>query len=510
MACGRPSPLPRFTWPRRLTRLLPELVLGLVGASVSTLAGCAQLAPTAGLGLQTPRVVRGATAEPPGTVKALPETIPPPRSGFAAAQLGAPAAAPGKPLPISLDAVLRLAEEQNPQIALARAKVREASAEKAVAGKAWLPAVYVGTAYYRHEGGIQNEDGTLQHSSFGALFGGLELNARLDVRDVAYQQLNASRRVWQQQGELSKINYETLLDATGTYIDLLAVRTGAAMARATLKNLEALDERAQKLAKTEPAAKVEVSRIQADLHGRRHILARLRAEGQAASAKLVYLLGLEPCSELVPVDERLVPLDLVDVTPPVCDLVAQAVAAGPGVREMEGMLSLIHEGIEKSKGFGQYLPVVQVRMLEGGFGGGRGSELDWENRWDLGVQFRWNLSEHLTKRERRQVAQARLDQLNSAYHDLRGKLTLGVQEARDATLSGREQLRLAQEQVREAEQAYKLSNEQMLNNIAGATPSVVQLSLQALGLAQANLVQTIRTHNRAQLRLLLLLGGSAR
>lgn len=507
---GRCALLPCFPCPPGVKRLLRPLGLGLAVAGFSTLAGCTQFAPTVGLALQTPRVVRAAAADPPGAAKALPEMIPPARSGFAAATEATPtpAAQPGKPLPISLDAVLRLAEEQNPQLAVARARVREAHAEKAVAGKAWLPAVYVGTAYYRHEGGIQNQDGTLQHSSFGALFGGLEMNARFDIRDVAYQQMNASRRVWQQKGELSKLNYETLLDATGTYVDLLAVRTGEMMTRATLKSLEALDERARKVAESEPAAKVEVSRIQADLHGRRHILARLQGEGTAASAKLVYLLGLEPCAELVPVDERLVPLDLVDVTPQVCDLVAQALASGPGVREMEGMLSLIYEGIEKSKGPGQYLPVVQLRMLQGGFGAGPGSELDWDNRWDLGVQFRWNLTEHLTKAERRRVAQARLDQVNSAYQDLRGKLTLGVQEAREAVLSGREQIRLAREQMREAEQAYKLSNEQMLNNIPGASPSVVQLSLQALGMAQANLVQAIRGHNRAQLRLLLLLGGA--
>ena len=56
-----------------------------------------------------------------------------------------PAAA--RSLPISLDTVLRLAEEQNGQVAIARERVLEATAEKNV--KHWLPDVYVGTAYYR-------------------------------------------------------------------------------------------------------------------------------------------------------------------------------------------------------------------------------------------------------------------------------------------------------------------------------------------------------------------------
>ena len=517
MDCGRPPRLPRFTCPRSVKRWLPRLALGAGGLGIS---GCAQLAPTAGLDLRPPLIVRAAAPDqPPGTAKSLPESIPParpgkpeaiaaPRSGFAAQKEPPVAEKTATALPVSLDAVFRLAEEQNPQIALARARVREASAEKAVAAKAWLPAVYAGTAYYRHEGGIQNEDGTLQHSSFGALFGGIEMNARFDPRDAAYQKINAARKVWQQRGELSRINYETLLDASGTYVDLLAVRTGESLARSTLKGLEDLHTRSKTLAKTEPAAKVEVARIQAELHGRHQMIASLRSEGNAASAKLVYLLGLDPCTELVPVDERLVPLDLVDVAPAVCDMVAQALAAGPGVREMEGMLALIHDSMQKAQGLGKYLPVVQTRMLQGGFGAGPGSELDWDNRWDLGVQVRWNLTEYLTQRDRRRVAQARLDQAHWAYQDLRGKLTLGVPEAREALVSGREQVRLAEEQVREAEQAYQLSNEQLRNNIQGVTPSVVQLSLQAVGMAQSNLVRAIRAHNRAQLRLLLLLGGS--
>src|SRR5439155_13630635 len=145
-----------------------------------------------------------------------------------------------RPLPISLDTVLRLAEEQNGQIALARERVREATAEKHL--KHWLPDVYVGTAYYRHEGGIQNEDGTLTHSSMGALFAGVELDSRLDVREIAYRQVTAERKAWQQQGELSRITSETLLDAAGTYIDLLAARTGEAVARNLEKHLQDLFE----------------------------------------------------------------------------------------------------------------------------------------------------------------------------------------------------------------------------------------------------------------------------
>ena len=44
---------------------------------------------------------------------------------------------------------------------LAREKVHESQIENDLAAKGWLPKVTAGVGYYRHEGGIQNEDGTL-------------------------------------------------------------------------------------------------------------------------------------------------------------------------------------------------------------------------------------------------------------------------------------------------------------------------------------------------------------
>ncbi|HEV3262442.1 MAG TPA: TolC family protein, partial [Gemmataceae bacterium] len=167
--------------------------------------------------------------------------------------------------PIGLDTVFRLAEEQNPQIALARERVREAYAEKDVAQSKWLPDVYVGTAYYRHEGGIANEDGTLTHSSYGSMFAGMELNSAVDVRDIAYQQVNAKRKVWQQKGELSRVTSETLLDASNTYIDWLTARTGEAIAREMMADLRDLLGRARDLAKVDKGVQVEVSRLEAEL-----------------------------------------------------------------------------------------------------------------------------------------------------------------------------------------------------------------------------------------------------
>ena len=107
----------------------------------------------------------------PGLAQGPIATVQPPATNAPASPSAAPVAAlPAHPvLSVTLDSVLQLAEQQNPQMALARERVNQAYAEKELAEKRWLPEVNVGTGYYRHEGGIQDQTGTLVRSSTGGV-----------------------------------------------------------------------------------------------------------------------------------------------------------------------------------------------------------------------------------------------------------------------------------------------------------------------------------------------------
>jgi outer membrane protein TolC len=415
--------------------------------------------------------------------------------------------ATGGPIPISLDIVFRLAEDGNAQIALAREKLNASDVESQLAAKAWLPDVYGGIGYYRHEGGIQNPDGTFIHSSFGALFPALEIKSELDVREAAYKRVDACRKVWQQRGELSKVTNETLLDAAITYVDLLTARRGEAVGRELEKYQTDLLNYAKKLLDpNDRSATVLVESIQAEMAARHQALARLHQQGDAASAKLAYLLGLGPDAVLVPVDVTLAPIDLVDVSAPVGELVSRALATGPGVRELEGLLNLIQDSLAKASGPGRLLPSFRVCLTEGAFGAGPGSRLDWDNRLDLGLQARWNLTEFVTAREKRRLAESGLRQAQLSYQDLRGKLTLGVQEAREAILSGRDQIKQGAEQIKHASETYRLSDLRLKEKAPGATTNDVLQSIRGLELAHFGYLTALSAYNKAEVRLLLLLG----
>jgi len=200
-----------------------------------------------------------------------------------------------------------------------------------------------------------------------------------------------------------------------------------------------------------------VETIKASLSGRHQLIARLRQQGDAASAKLVYLLGLPPCTCLVPVDLVVAPVELVDVTPPACDLVAQVLAAGPGVKELEGIISLSQLALDKTHGHNNLLPILQLNLCEGPFGAGPGASLAWDNRLDIGLQARWNLTQLCQTEQKREIIRSRKMQAVYNYEDLKGKLAAGVAEARGAILFGREQIGLAAGQIRNASESYRLA-----------------------------------------------------
>ena len=147
------------------------------------------------------------------------------------AMLPAAVEAAPAPTPVNLDSVFRVAGERNAKIELEREKVNQTQLEAALAAKGWIPKVTAGVGYYRHEGGIQNPDGTLIRSSFGALYPGVDLHSDFDIKEATFQRIDAERKRWQQQGELSKVNDEQLLEAANTYIDLLTAQRGEAVSK---------------------------------------------------------------------------------------------------------------------------------------------------------------------------------------------------------------------------------------------------------------------------------------
>jgi outer membrane protein TolC len=413
---------------------------------------------------------------------------------------------PGQPLPIDLDTVLHLAEEQNTQIALAREQLHESqvAGEAGLAG--WLPKITAGMAYYRHEGGIQNPDGTFVQSSTGAFYPGIDLQGEIDPRNAVFQRVAAERQRWQKKGDLSKVTNEVLLESATTYIDLLAARCGEAIGLELESYAQAMLKRAEDLKKSDPSASVLFEAALIDVIGRRQARSKLHQQADAAAAKLGYLLGLPPETRLTPVEAGLASIDLVDVSPATKELVERALTTGPGVQEIQGLLSVIQAGMAQLEGPIKFMPTFQLSLFEGPFGAGPDSSLTFDNRFDAGLQVRWNLTEWLNARQKKREGESKLMQVQLAHQDLCAKLAASVDEARQAILAGREQMYLGEQQLLHANEAYRISNLRVKENAPGATITEVLQAIQALQQAHMNYLSALSAHNKAEIRLLLLLG----
>lgn len=443
------------------------------------------------------------------TPTGTPEQLPPPRPSSpnnpsAPPGTGTPHATP-KVVPINLDTVLRLANDQNGQIALAREKINEAYAQRDVACKCWLPTLEIGPSYWRHEGGIQDFNGRLIHSSYGGLFAGMEILGRFNVQEAVYHTVKAEQEIWQRKGEASKMTSEKLLEASSTYIELLTLRTLEAISVDLEAKIKKVRDQAQKIAETEPGKKAEVAFIDAALTAQRAYTREIQEGARVATARLLYLLGLDPCAELQVMDSQMVAIRLVDDQAPVETLVAQALATGPGIRELEGMLSLLNDSIARSQGPGRLMPVVEVRLAEGAFGAGPGSKLDWDNRFDICLNARWNLTALASANDRLRAANSQLHQTEISYQDLRARLTKEVQAAREVSLSATERAKLGETGIEQARDAYRRS-EDRLGNFPDAKHTDVLKGIEALGKAQIAYLQALRDFNQAQLRLLIFTG----
>jgi outer membrane protein TolC len=190
------------------------------------------------------------------------------------------------------------------------------------------------------------------------------------------------------------------------------------------------------------------------------------------------------------------------------ELVDHALRNGPGVNEMDGLLAMIHESMAKSKRT-EWMPIVGARMAEGAFGAGPGASSTWDNRWDLGLQARWNLTPFITRSDRLKAAQAKANQAHVAYQDLRGKLTAGVQEAQITSRSTQEQIAYGAKQIEKAKESYTQSNTRRAERPTRYPFTDVFLSISSLTRARLGYVSAVSDHNKAQVRLMVLLGPGA-
>src|SRR5262245_10964740 len=126
-----------------------------------------------------------------------------------------------QPQPIDLATALQLADGQNPDIAFARERIREALAQQDRAEALWLPHLDIAPFWNRHDGQIQRTEGDVITVSRSALFVGGGPTLDVDLGRAWFSNLAARQLTAARQAAADAVRNERTLEVALSYIDLL-------------------------------------------------------------------------------------------------------------------------------------------------------------------------------------------------------------------------------------------------------------------------------------------------
>jgi outer membrane protein TolC len=414
-------------------------------------------------------------------------------------------------LPIDLPTALRLANAGNPTIALARERVQEAYARLQQARVLWLPNLQMGPAYHRHDGRIQNTNGTIITVSDSNFFIGGGAVMAFETSDALFGPLIARRLVQAQTAASQVVTDDVQLNVALTYLDLLRVYGALAI------NADVLARAEDILNKAAVADRQGVSRTKADVTRARTEVRlrqeeRIDLEGQAAavSARLTQLLLLEPTTDLRPADPAIVPIALVAADTPLDTLVATGLLNRPELAESRSFVAAALARWRQAR-VGPFLPRLEIAYFAGDFGGGVNEDLsNFGGRGDGTAQALWTL--HNLGAGDVAEARARRSQYNQAnYHVLEVQAQVAAEITSAAKIVRRraEALQTAQEAVQEAVETFRrlqaaaygiVTKEALLNTLE---PLIAE---QTLAQARSQYLTQVIEYNKSQFQLYKALG----
>lgn len=426
--------------------------------------------------------------------------------------------------PIDLGTALRLAGGESWDVQLAVEKVRQAYTKLDAAKALWLPSLVAGVGYTKHDGQIQDTRGDVIDVSRNAFFvgGGAQAGSAplagpsggparmfvdLSLADAIFEPLVARQKANAENHRHSAVYNDTLQSASLAYFELLRSQGRHAAAERDVANAHDLVELTEAFVLSGKGSRADTARARTEESTRRQMRVQARLAMQVASAELARILRLDPETTLFAIEERLMPFEFVDRTVSLADHVQMGLGRRPEISAAQFGLDASSQRV-RAEQFRPFLPHLTLGASAGGFGGGRDNRLQELNgRSDFDVLAIWRLK-NLGFGTQADVEQSE-SQYWVAHHSLqklRDTVTAEVTQAFYAVEAKREQIELAETNVKEAAESLK-QNKARIRGLQGLPLETLQ-SVQAVALANANLVDAIVDFNQAQARMLRATGRS--
>jgi outer membrane protein TolC len=424
--------------------------------------------------------------------------------------------------PIDLPTALRLAQVDNPEIRLARERVREALAYRQLAAAQFLPTINFGTNFDHHLGPLQSTNGTIINVNRDSLYLGLGAGAvgagtvtipgvvwSGNVSEAWHNALIRKQVVRQRAFESDAIRNEMLLRVASAYLELLRAAGHQAIAFQIRDDAREVARVTAEFAQAKEGLRSDADRAAAELQQRSSEVVQATSEITIASARLCQLLGLDPSVKLVPMERKVVPSSLVPEPIPLPELLAIAVTQRPELGERRAAIGAALLQMRNAKLL-PFSPQVLLGYSAGTFGGG--SDLaaqprfgSFDTRQDLDVVMYWSLRNLGVGN----VALIRVSQSQYRQSELRALETLDRVRAEVASAQVRVLARFAQIEINEkaiqsSQTAFKADFERTRGKLG--LPIEVLDSLRLMGRSRLAYLDAIVDYNRAQFELYVALG----
>ncbi len=416
-------------------------------------------------------------------------------------------------VPIDLPTALAVATGNNPQVAFAQARIREAEAELDNAEVLWLPSLRTGLNYHTRDGTIQNTEGRILDSRRTGYFAGLGARAvgggsvgvpgvwaNFHLADAVFQPRIAGHVSGARRHAARATLNDTLLQVATEYLQVLRALQALSIAQETVDHMTELAETTETFADAGMIPQADVDRVFAEVAVRRNTVRQAQEGLRVASSHMVRTLSGDAGTTLIPADPGVVPLELVSLDDDVSAMIQIGLMRRPELAENRASVAEAVEQFRRQR-FAPLVPSVALGMTYGGLGGGAGNDLDeFGDRVDFDAAAWWEVRQlGLGERANRRATRSRTKQSRLRQVQLMDQVAQQVNEAATQVRFRREQIPIAKEGVRRAVDSHR-RNRQRIRQGEGLPLEALQ-SVGALDRARREYLRAVTEFNEAQFKL---------
>jgi outer membrane protein TolC len=297
---------------------------------------------------------------------------------------------------------LQLAGVRPIDIGLACERIRIAAAELERAQVLWLPTVYLGIDYYRHDGQIQSVEGNVFGTSKNSFQLGAAPFAVFAVTDAVFAPLAQRQVVRARESALQTARNDSLLAVAEAYFNVQQARGELAGAVDASRRIEEVVRRTEQLAAGGQGilADVDVVRARTEFARRDQALDTARERWRVASADLTRVLRLDSAALVEPLEVPHLRVTIVELDKPLDDLIAMGLTNRPELAAQQALVQATLVRLRQER-LRPLIPSVLLRgastnpagTLAGGyFGGGLNDNMsNFGARGDFDLQLLWEV-----------------------------------------------------------------------------------------------------------------------